>query len=348
MASLLQELEKKILNRKGTGTSWSPNAMKSLVISEDFLLCVLHTGEVVIEGLNPAESSKSLTRGNLNRLLANSRVLGNLEEFYVSQNIYNNKRFFDVGQYVNSLARLRFFGVCLWRYDNLNEVSRRLKPALRDKAEDFLLCEFDKIGFRAVAVNNEDWFMKIALYPYYYKLDDANGKLAKVLNAVKDKYSGGVEVEEKKNTATPAEKDLVKKNLDRIKEILTLTQANKFCNSGLRQCFSEMTKLCPIPKGCEGMFEEVGVLSNQAKVEEKVNYETGDIWVKGIDLFILIYTLKLDKSVQRLIIEKVGVPTFEMTLNRFKEGKIRTREEVLDLNLPRKQYLLELIYSLTK
>lgn len=192
----------KVIDSKNTVISdWTPNNIKVLVISKNFILVIYHVGgfggskvvkldlEQVVKDLNRL----AINGGNpqLNTILKR-RSFSCLEEFYVDVDFLKTPPIIDLLGYVrelsNTTSRLRYFGYGEFPLGSDEWIRSAYQNNKRDL--DYALATDTNIpfsiGFRKVGYN--EWYSNYFLRPKYYRLDDENGKLAAHFRKFEEDY----------------------------------------------------------------------------------------------------------------------------------------------------------------
>lgn len=176
---------------------WSPNLYKILVISQDFVMSVTHTGRVSMKQIDRGFLSQELaelynsgkSRPELNSIF-NKRSLTCLEEIYIDQSI-NLPFVVDLSKLVDSLtssrnSRLRKYGVGVFDINTANVIQETVRNiSAFPQFYDFSITD-KRLGLniRFKDLNNSDWYKKKALREHYYGVDKPKRNLAVYLNKV--------------------------------------------------------------------------------------------------------------------------------------------------------------------
>lgn len=182
----------KITDSKNTAIrDWTPNNLKVLVISRNYILAVHHVGglggsKVVKLDLEQVKADLGSVHRNgaiqkLNTILKR-RSLSCMEEFYVDSLFLENPPILDLVSYVEELvgttSRLRYFGYGgfplgsdEWIRGVYQRNKRNLEYALATDTSKPVNVESRDVGY-------SDWYKNYYLRPQYYRLDEENGKLS--------------------------------------------------------------------------------------------------------------------------------------------------------------------------
>lgn len=243
---MYQELRKIILNTKGKSTpkDWSPNSIKAVVITREFIFVAYHLTQPRYVMLNPEEAINDIQHNGSNGALHNllsQKQLSCLEEIYVDSVFENYKGLMDVEGYVNglvsSVSRLRFYGYIT--NVNIQELLNCYSNALTNRQLDYSYA-LDKARTASLmyqSTENNNWYSKYNLRPDRYSTDAPRGNLNLWFKMVESKV-----VEEKQSelnrvigeginsaVATLYKQDLG--NADNIKNFLLLKKRIANLNS---------------------------------------------------------------------------------------------------------------------
>lgn len=182
-------------NRNKIQKSWSPNAIKSIVILRDCILVVYHTTratkkiELTEEALNDIQSDGR--KGSLHNVL-NAYQLSCLEEIYIDSVFKAYGGTLDLVKYVQSListkSRLRYYGYIAWNQGTGDRIKMFYEQGKSHLAEDYTLAITGK-GIAQVenySTNNLDWYTKYNLRPDSYSMDKERGILESWFTKVKN------------------------------------------------------------------------------------------------------------------------------------------------------------------
>lgn len=179
------------LNSKSTVISdWTPNGVRCVVISRNFIFVGYHVQMPKVLPLNIEEVKKELekhsSQGALHNLLT-ARQLSCLEEIYVDSMFQNYKYLMDMDLFINKHRssdnlRLRYYGYCECNpgseqylsqvYSNMVINTNYLYALATDKGR------MNSIKIQAVPTEYSSWYRNFNLRPQYYKLDGEDGKLS--------------------------------------------------------------------------------------------------------------------------------------------------------------------------
>lgn len=194
---MYSKLKEAIYGVKGNQTKdWSPNAIRAMVITYNFMFVAYHTKQPRVIPLDVNESAQDLQKngssGSLTNLLK-QKQLSCMEEFYVDPAFQNYTGVLDLNGYVNSLvnsrSRLRSYGY-IQTVDPSDLVSK-FSNAMIQSLSDYLYV-LDKTRVTKIQytmTNNDNWFAKYNLRPNDYKLDIQGGTLHKYFTRVENEVS---------------------------------------------------------------------------------------------------------------------------------------------------------------
>lgn len=262
----------KVMDSKNTIIhDWTPNNIKVLVISRNFILIIYHVGGfggskvIKLDSEQVKADLEKMTNSNskLNTILKR-RSFSCLEELYVDSEFISYPPIIDLMGYVqelvNSVARLRYFGYGefpLGSEDWLRTSYQRNKSNLdysiaTDTSRPFTL-EYRGVGY-------EGWFKNYYLRPKYYKLDEDNGKLAMHFRKFEKDYRTHLLSKEGKR-----ERDILEESLKQIacvndaenviflrKFDILLSHLTKGSSDKVKDC---VLKVCKKYIRVEGTFE---------------------------------------------------------------------------------------------
>lgn len=253
----------KVMDSKNTIIhDWTPNNIRVLVISRNYILVIHHVGgfggsKVVKLDLEQVESdlNRLLKSGGTSKLnsILNRRSFSCLEEIYVDT-LYMETSVVDLVGYVNGLvsttSRLRYFGYGEFPLGS----DEWIRLAYQNNKKDFnyalVLDESSplKLEYRDVGYGN--WYRNYYLRPKYYKLDDDRGKLAmhfrkfeddyKTYLSYKDKVISDKEFNEKLGNIIKYDDDIVPylKRFDNLLSLLSRGSEDKVKSDIFRVCGS--------------------------------------------------------------------------------------------------------------
>lgn len=206
MGYLINNL-RKALGGTTTNSNWTPNDVRTLVISRYFILVAHHTRPVKVINLDinevQMELSKSMSQGALHNLLK-QRQLSCMEEIYVDGMFQNYRHIMNVEGYVQSInsgaLRLRYYGYIDADMSALQYLSKVYGGMQLEKDYKYTIAKDTNRPFKVMynTVNEGDWYKKYNLRPKYYKLDSEKGTLAQYFR--KCESSMGSEVESYKES----------------------------------------------------------------------------------------------------------------------------------------------------
>jgi len=262
----------KVMDSKNTIIhDWTPNNIKVLVISRNFILVVYHIGgfggskvvKLDIEQVKADLEKMTNSNAKLNTILKR-RSLSCLEELYIDSAFVSYSPLIDLMGYVqelvNSVSRLRYFGYGefpLGSEEWLRTSYQRNKSNLdysiaTDTSKPFSL-EVRKVGY-------EGWYKNYYLRPKYYRLDEDNGKLAMHFRKFEKDYKTYIlskEGEKERNILEDSLKHIAcindEDNVVYLKRFDTLlSYLTKGSNDKVKGC---ILKVCKKYVRIEGTFE---------------------------------------------------------------------------------------------
>lgn len=174
-------------NSKTFNANWTPNNIRVIVLSTEFIFIAKHIGaptciwleeNQVIEDLQ--NYARGVGKGAIHNLLSD-RQFSCLEEIYFDANYRAVPSLIDLQGYINkmlnSASRLRYYGY--------GDFPRGCAEGLVSKYSvyDNVLYSLAKDSSRSfpleyAEVDNKSWYRNYNLRPQYYKLDAENGNLA--------------------------------------------------------------------------------------------------------------------------------------------------------------------------
>lgn len=183
---MYQELRKMIMNTKGKSTpkDWSPNSIKAIIITREFIFVAYHLSQPKYIMLNPEEAIEDIQRNGSNGALHNllsQKQLSCLEEIYVDSAFENYRGIMDIEGYVNglvnSVSRLRFYGYIA--NANVQEIMNGYSIAMtnRDLEYAFALDKNRTSALMYQSTENNNWYSKYNLRPDKYPTDSIKGNL---------------------------------------------------------------------------------------------------------------------------------------------------------------------------
>lgn len=226
--------------------NWSPNGVKTVVITSSFLMVEYHK-PYVKNGV--PYSSKTL---DVNKVLRDkvtnpksiSNILGllyrhknfyTLEEVIIDRSLvedidFNFAGFLNnrVSQQNNGKFRFRLLSIISWNPGSFNEFSNMVTKLRETSSTDLLTPIYAKaVGSQYVksteGIASKDWFSKFYLNPRDYQADLKDGKLYQYFVEIARGYGVNVDNDTESNVLTQAEEDnynvihsLVMKDLDYI------------------------------------------------------------------------------------------------------------------------------------
>ena len=185
-----------VSNKSAVIKNWSPNNIKALLISRNYIIVVKHLGASMgcakqfdLDVDMVAQDLDALMRTNfgkpkLNTLLS-KRSLSCLEEIYVDAMFQNYPQVLDIEGYVKELtnSRLRYYGYVEFPVGNfadyLNNAYRQAKA--QGNLGYSIATDTNRGGYLRVeykSTNCEDWYTKYYLRPQFYQMDSEKGSLA--------------------------------------------------------------------------------------------------------------------------------------------------------------------------
>lgn len=163
--------------------NWSPNNVRAIVITRNFILVAHHiTPPTVVRLFDEvfADLQKNGATGSLHNLLS-QKQLSCLEEIIVDGIFQNYKGVMDLEGYINSLvstvSRLRYYG---YASDiDVDEVYEKYNRVSINAVEDYCYVT-DKTRTSTIqytSTENETWYLKYNLRPDRYLMDIKKGTL---------------------------------------------------------------------------------------------------------------------------------------------------------------------------
>lgn len=231
--------DKVMVSKSTVIRDWSPNNIKVLIISKDYILVGHHLGtfgsfkSTLLDYNLVAQDVEELSRTNygkpkLNSLLSR-RSLSCLEEIYIDSAFMNYPQVIDLLGYVRDLigttCRLRYYGYGVfprgtddWVRQEYSSNSRNMGYALAlDETKPFSV-EYREV-MKYKEPNGVDWYHNYYLRPQYYKMDSDNGKLAIHFRKFENDYEAYLkksDVESSTNTIKEAVSVLVSNDMGNI------------------------------------------------------------------------------------------------------------------------------------
>lgn len=212
----------KVMDSKNTAIrDWTPNNVKVLIISRNYILVLYHVGG--FGGSRVVNLDIGQVEADLNRLARNGgspklntilkrRSFSCMEEIYVDYAYLSNPPIIDLLGYVKDLvgtsSRLRYFGYGEFPLGSEEKVKslyhnnkRNLDYSLATDSDRGIRLEFRDVG-------NTNWYKNYYLRPKYYKLDDEKGKLSIHFRKFEDDYETYLSNKDKANSERELEEKL--------------------------------------------------------------------------------------------------------------------------------------------
>lgn len=220
-------------------TNFSPNNLKSLVLSPEGLILTFHTTSSnqnkLVRRLNFPDTLDTYTyldeEKEILSFLVGKRVYSSVEEIVIiAQSGYEPKfkmpkRQLGVVQnkLIHKLKRLRDVIVISSIPNSLEEFQEYYEEAL--KRDNVVLADDKELvaqqGVSVIPINKK-WYNAISLRPAYYKIDEKGGVLSTKFQSAKEKFSKDDEPEditEEKSTEDTTNKELTTKDKEYLEEI---------------------------------------------------------------------------------------------------------------------------------
>lgn len=328
---MYQELRKVIMNTKGKSTpkDWSPNSIKSIIITREFIFVAYHLTQPRYAMLNPEEAIEDIQRNGSNGALHNllsQKQLSCLEEIYVDSVFENYKGILDLEGYVNglvsSVSRLRFYGYIA--NANIQEIMNTYSNAItsRTLGYSYALDIGRTASLMYQSTDNNNWFSKYNLRPDKYSTDAYKGSLNAWFKKVENKL-----LEEKQAeldrvvgkginsaVATLYKQDL--NNADNIKNFLLLKKRIAHLNSDV---ISSDVKKAIMSVELNKSIQKISVKQLQEILsEEGINTSSGkeSFILKSYKLFSVLGKEEVELNLEKLVeLAKsyeglLGLPTY--------------------------------------
>lgn len=263
----------KVMDSKTTVIrDWTPNNVKVLIISRNYILVLYHVGG--FGGSRVVHLDTEQVKADLDRLARNGgspklntilkrRSFSCMEEIYVDYIYLSNPPTIDLLGYVKDLvgttSRLRYFGYGefpLGSDDIIKSLylsnKRNLDYSLASDSNRSIKLEFRDVG-------NTDWYRNYYLRPKYYKLDEEKGKLAIHFKKFEDDYKTYMFNKDKANSERELEENLKSiacvdiDNISYLKRFdLLLYHLAKGTDDNVK---STVFKICKGCVRCKGIFK---------------------------------------------------------------------------------------------
>lgn len=246
---LTEALGGKVLNssRSTAITGWSPNNIKSLFITSNYILVGKHIGGFTVVSLDRNSVVRELQdihRGGKPSSLDNvltRRSFSCLEEIYVDRCLLG---LIDLERYALGLletpCRLRFFGTGDFNIDSLKLQEVYLKNA---KQLDYsIVSDGNHLGLSYRETNNSNWYKNYYLRPKYYTLDRVGGELDNYFSKLLSDYENALKLKEselkkdrirsvlKALSSKDAENIICLKRVDNLLKYLQMSTRDEICN----------------------------------------------------------------------------------------------------------------------
>lgn len=222
--------------------NWSPNSIKAMVITRDYIFVANHVKMPRVIKLDPSEVAMDLEQqgrgGALHNLLA-QRQLSCMEEFYVDSGFMNYRGAIDVegyiGKLINEKSRLRFYGYVSGV--SADELVKGFTEA-RMKSNPIYAYALDsgrtgKVSYKTL--QNATWYENHNLRPQYYGLDADGGELDRWFRRsegiIRELLEGAMR-EEEAGAVTKALVTLVSRDVEELPEIMTYLSLVKYLKRG--------------------------------------------------------------------------------------------------------------------
>lgn len=186
MGYLLDHL-RNVLEGKSSASNWTPNDVRAVVITRDFILVAHHTSPAskVLLDRNEVqiELSAGVNTGALHNLLT-KRQLSCMEEIYVDGMFQNYRGIMDLEGYVRKISsdslRLRYYGYIDSDISILTYLYGVYDSLRYDLNYQYSIAKDTNRRFKVMyeVANEVDWYKKYNLRPQFYKRDSEKGILA--------------------------------------------------------------------------------------------------------------------------------------------------------------------------
>lgn len=370
MANYLVDKLMDSLGKKGysgnTGTvisDWTPNNIKCIVISRDFIWVGNHIGGIGGGRVTPLDQDKVLSdildismknygKPKLNSILER-RALSCLEEIYVDSIFMKNLKVLDLESYVRKLfgsySRLRRYGYfnpvrgfMQWILSN-SESSRKKVGYLMSDDDS---CPVEIGGTSGKFKGNPEWYKMYYLRPEYYKMDKEGGNLYVHFKKIEREYPkliASAEEDEKRRGLQERLRGVYEKDLEASKYIERLIRCSKNLEERnnsfdigsakiVRSCFKNARKWKGLSEGfikesSGELYEKLIPVYKYLKIVEPEGKGVSDIPKE--EGFINLYEI-LDECCLKLAdkVQKEGLPDLiKLTLSccDIPEGKFKQK-----------------------
>lgn len=222
----------------GVIKDWSPNSIKALIISRDFIFIAHHIKMPKLIPLDPYEMAADLQQngrtGALHNLLL-QRQLSCMEEIYVDPAFKNYCGAMNLDLYISKLknerSRLRFYG---YIQGNVGEELVGAFSKANMNADPMYSYALDRGRTATLSyqrVDNPDWYKNYNLRPQYYALDSEKGNLHRWFvqseAKIQEEVSGNAEALKEQGIAQ-ALNILVSQDLENMNEVLIYLSLNSY------------------------------------------------------------------------------------------------------------------------
>lgn len=188
MATMRQELIKAltgVTNLDKIPSTWSPNMVKAIVLTRDYVIVVNHMQQPRVFNFNAEEAYAFISanggKGKLQNVLTN-RTLSCLEEIYVDSLFKEYSGAFNLSAYISQLqsnvSRLRYFGY-VENSGDVDEFVNAYTRAVNNGLKDYCYATDNTRNqtLEIYSTENTEWFKRYNLRPNDYKPDKVGGPL---------------------------------------------------------------------------------------------------------------------------------------------------------------------------
>lgn len=309
-------------------TNYSPNNLKSVIISPEGMILTFHTTvgnqKKLVRRVNFPQTPETFNYMNeekeLLSFLIGKRVYSSVEEIIlIAESGYEPmfklpKRQLTIIQskILTRLKRLRDVVVIAHIPTSLEDFQRYYEDLL--KTDNAVLAENDELisqsGVNVIPIN-EKWYNAISLRPSYYKLDEVDGSLYKKFHRTKDLYNvpDGVEVKEvKSEQENTNSNELTTKDEKDLEELDLLFNVYHRLRSSNNETYSNIDDLVGGTETVSSYLK--GLYSFK---EFKIDYVFDENWVKDCPTLVPFDTFLNQHNTSNAVVIKSG------EINKIKE-----------------------------